>query len=127
MSVNKVTERDRSGHQVFVSHPPYGSSMVDRWRSSCGDTTHICLYSYRDFSWFDRANVTANIVIMDVKWFAILVCISLLASGHVGFGYNDFETPVSPLTYSSDELRELNTAFSRGVPTTTTIHSERTE
>ena len=50
-----------------------------------GGTTHICLYSYRDFSWFDRANVTANIVIMDVKWFAILVCISLLASGHVGF------------------------------------------
>ena len=32
------------------------------------------------------------------------------------------ETPVSPLTYSSDELRELNTAFSRGVPTTTTIN-----
>ena len=40
----------------------------------------------------------------------------------MGFGYNDFETPVSPLTYSSDELRELNTAFSRGVPTTTTIN-----
>ena len=59
---------------------------------------------------------------MHLKWFAIFLCISLLASGHVGFGYTDFEMPVTPLTYSSNELRELNTAFSRSIPTTTTMN-----
>ena len=40
---------------------------------------------------------------MDMKWFATGLCISLIASGHVGYGNNDFETPLT-LTYSSVEL-----------------------